>query len=156
MKDKIDLEEELAKRMAGEVYPELVRLIVKNKIASIAISSADVNDLNYERVKTRFYIGFDGLIVDDMALNDDDCEYGESDDVSDEPSRTSFDISNAEICPVFKNCKHLCYKYYCEQVLEALEMLLIREGRIYDILKKIDRIPAKREVLIEKIKLYGR
>ena len=158
MKNKVDIELELAKRMAGEVYPELLRLIKINELSSVAIHSVGVWDINYEDVRARFYISADGTITDDFSadmIRAEEYEYGEADDVNDEPMSVNFNINNIDICPIFNGCRGICYKYYCEQVLLALDMLLQRDSRVQDILKKIDRIPSKRQVIIEKIKLQN-
>lgn len=149
MKNQSETELELAGRMAGEVYPELLKLIAKDGVNSIVIHSADIHDIRYEKVSQRFIISSKGIITDWDRLSDGSLA-GESDEVADEPINKIFDINNVKVCPIFESCKDICYKYYCEQVLIAIDMLLLRERRMTDIFKKIDKIPFRRQVIIEK------
>lgn len=152
MSKEVDPELELSKRMAGEVYPELLRLMEKTKIKHIVVHSQDNEE------DSRLFIYANGGVLglqrpiqaDDLEYNDD--FLGEADDEDDEYGPPQINITNVAECPLYNGYYHLDYVYYCDQVLLMLETLMAKEQKIYAVLKKIDRIPFRKEVLTEKYK----
>lgn len=177
--NKVDLELELSNRMAGEVYPELLLLMKKTNTAVVFIK---INDAENECTKLSFSISTRGVITDliyfsndDDAVNeaeltrletqagiftndlevDEDARVlvmGEADDYDDDYSPREFNIQNINECPIYENYENVEYPDYCERVLDIIERLFEKDKRIHNLMSKIDRIPYRKFVIIEKTK----
>lgn len=179
MKKEVDIEVELSRRMAGEVYPELLRLMKKTKTNSVEIKSKSTDSSTV--YSNRFSISSEG-VINDMASSEQDEMYGEdggythyleeyelmnneeivndrtgllgeAEDEGEECMSQTFDIKNITECPIYANAKNEDYVFYCEQVLEEVDRLMEKDNRIYEVIKKIDRIPFRKTVIIEKHKI---
>ena len=78
---------------------------------------------------------------------------GEADDEDDDYVPTEFSIHNINKCPVYENYKSVDYTSYCEQVLDSIERLFEKDKKIHSVMARINRIPCRRSVIVEKYKL---
>jgi len=177
---KVDLELSLSKRMAGEVYPELLLFMEKTKVPTVLIRIVSKGDDNNDEKDNsiKFSISSKGIIRDvayDTQYNEIDeweedtfehleeetneqlvnylIRIGEADDDNDEYVPKEFDIQNIDECPIYANyCDAIDYPHYCEKVLDAIEHLFQRDRRIQSVNERINRIPYRKFVITEKFK----
>ena len=164
---KVDLELGLAKRMAGEVYPELLLLMKKTKVAVVFIRALD-EGVEEEISPVRFTISEQGIIKD-LCLSscDDEIEgevnqaamdmwatmvIGEADDCEDDYVPKELSIQNVDECPIYNNYENIDYAHYCEQVLNVIDGLFEKNKRVHNVMERINRIPYRKFVIIEKTK----
>lgn len=161
------IERKLAKRMAGEVYPELLLLMAENETGNVFVKAFDSNGNTFNdedgiRMVNRFEISNQGIIKDLKTNRNINIRFvfnallGEAEDEGDEPievgASREWDVKNADICPVFALSDDIDYVKYCETVLEIIDEFHKKNKNIEKIMKKIDGIPFRKKVLVEKIK----
>lgn len=154
-------EEILAKRMVGEVYPELLSLMIENGTERVHIKAVNTDG---GFIDNKFTIRIDGVIIDNKPTYDDNLdliraeifdiftEVVEAEDEGDEPTESrQWDLKREELCPVFITFKSLNYLRYCEGILEIIDEFHKTNESINGIMEKINKIPFRKKVIIEKI-----
>jgi hypothetical protein len=180
--NKVDLEKELSKRMAGEVYPELLFLMDKTKTPLVFIRTSEGDGKEVGPI--RFSINAKGNIKD--VLYSGDYDEGEA-----------MQLTEREFHNIHTNIDNLVpenalqmrlllgvgeadddeddyiprefsilnidkcpvyenydfdYSHYCEQILDTIERLFEKDRKIHNVMARIDRIPYRKFVITEKTK----